>query len=145
MSDDEKVEISLDVLANEFAPLPRFESGLFSKEYPENKVLKTFLAVSSAEAPALIGLEQVGFDFEQMRKFLSLYAGMKLSIPSKEICKRKWLRTHLWRTIGRLLDQGHTQELAFKIVSERYGVTCAHARAVFETYEKAYQNCNKGK
>lgn len=105
MRNNDEIHIVPEVLESEFAPLPVIEKRLLPNGIKEEELLKLFIALSSPECPIIGGFLELGFNLEVYRKFLSLYAGTTLRIPSKKVWSKVWVDMYIWMSIKKCLEQ----------------------------------------
>lgn len=136
------IAISLDAMATEFAPLPKFDKKLLrGYKLNEKSVLKLFIALTATDCPLLADLSEFGFDLEDFRRFLSVYSGRTLRIPKKKVWAKVWFDIHIWLAVEQRMHTNPKDapvlQSACKFVAQKYNVSPTYAESVHTRFARA--------
>lgn len=148
MSDQEPIYLSLEAMATEFAPLPKFDKKLLrGYKLNEKAILRLFIARTATECPLLADLSDFGFDLEDFRRFLSVYSGKTLRIPKKKVWAKVWFDIHLWLAVENrvVLFPKEDLAMAYRFVAQKYNVSAAYVESVHVKFARTQDIITKKK
>jgi hypothetical protein len=144
----EPIYLSLEAMAVEFAPLPKFDKKLLhGYKFNEKAILRLFIARTATESPLLSDLAEFGFDLEDFRRFLSVYSGRTLRIPKKKVWAKVWFDLHLWLAVENRLVLFPKEDfpLPYRFVARKYNVSAAYVQSVHTKFASTHDIITKKK
>jgi len=128
-----EIRESIEILATDFAPLPKISARYFTSKISEKDALRLFIALASPACPQLVDFAGFGFTLETFRQFLSLYSGKTFVIPRMRVWNRIWTELQLYLAVEAAREKTDTDlETIYKQVSGHYKFSTKFVRHVHE-------------
>lgn len=122
--------ICVDHVSEELSPLPPLGRRGFPECFPEDDAISTFLSDVSKACPALSHLGDFGMGLEGIRRFLSVFAGQRLSIPSRRVLLRAWEDLQIRLVLAPMIDRGVPRDEVAVRVARSVGVPPSRVEAL---------------
>ena len=135
-----KAVVSYGAITEDLAPFPPITAKKLPPGVREAVALKALLALVGPSCPMLVHLPDYGMGLEQIRNFLSAFAGHRLELPPRRTLLRAWESMQAWMEVTTRLAHGEDEATAVMTVANRLGATDKRVRdgvAEFGAYVKA--------